>query len=101
MSVPAYEFEWDDAKAESNRAKHGVAFSEAMDVFLDPLMMTRFDEDHSEDEERWVSLGRSAEGRLFVVVHTFTATGPETALLRVVSARLPTKRERQQYEEQH
>jgi uncharacterized DUF497 family protein len=64
-------------------------------------MLTRFDEDHSDDEERWVSLGRSQEGRLLVVVHTFTATGPETALVRVISARLPTKRERQQYEEQH
>lgn len=71
MSSTDYEFEWDDAKAAGNLAKHGVDFNEAMDVFLDPLLMTRYDEDHSEDEERWVSLGRPAQGRLLLVVHTF------------------------------
>ena len=41
-----YEFEWDDAKAESNLTKHGVDFMEAMSVFRDPLLMTRFDDEH-------------------------------------------------------
>ena len=98
---PAYEFEWDDAKAASNRTKHGVDFNEAMGVMLDPLLMTRLDEEHSDDEERWVSLGRSEQGRLLVVVHTFSATGPDTALVRVISARPATRREREQYEQQH
>lgn len=101
MADTVYQFEWDEAKAASNLTKHGVDFSEAMGVMLDPLLMTRYDDEHSDDEERWVSLGRSEQGRVLVVVHTFTATGPETALVRVISARLPTKRERQQYEEQH
>ena len=96
---PAYEFEWDDAKAASNLAKHGVDFNEAMGVMLDPLTMTRYDEEHSGDEDRWVSLGRSDHGRLLVVVHTFSATGTNTALVRVISARAPTKREREQYEQ--
>jgi uncharacterized DUF497 family protein len=94
-----YEFEWDDTRAESNLAKHGVDFWEAMTVLRDPLLMTRFDDEHSEDEERWVSLGRASSGKLLLVVHTFTATGPNTALVRLVSARLPTKREREQYEQ--
>ena len=94
-----YEFEWDDAKAESNLSKHGVAFMDAMSVLLDPLAMTRFDEEHSDDEERWVSLGRTANGRLLLVIHTFSATGPHSALVRLVSARPATRREIEQYEQ--
>lgn len=73
-------------------------FLEAMSVLLDPLAMTRFDDEHSEDEERWVSLGRATNGQLFLVVHTFNATGPNTALVRLISARPATRREREQYE---
>lgn len=93
-----YEFEWDDAKAAGNLAKHGVDFMDAMNVLLDPLAMTRFDDEHGEDEERWVSLGRAANGQLLLVVHTFSATGPNTALVRLISARPATRREREQYE---
>lgn len=94
-----YEFEWDDAKAEGNLAKHGVDFMDAMTVLLDPLMMTRFDDAHDDDEDRWVSVGRAGSGQLLLVVHTFGATGPNTALVRLVSARLATRREREQYEQ--
>jgi uncharacterized DUF497 family protein len=52
-----YEFEWDDARAESNLAKHGVDFMEAMSVLLDPLAMTRFDDEHRDDEETLDQLG--------------------------------------------
>lgn len=93
-----YEFEWDDAKADGNLAKHGVDFMDAMSVLLDPLAMTRFDDGHSDEEERWVSLGRAANGQLLLVVHTFHATGPNTALVRLISARPATRREREQYE---
>ncbi len=94
-----YEFEWDDVKAEANASKHSVEFMEAMTVFVDPLAMTRYDDGHSEDEERWVSLGRSRNDRLLLVVHTFASTGPNTALVRLISARLATRREREQYEQ--
>ncbi len=94
-----YEFEWDDAKAAGNLVKHGVDFMDAMTVLLDPLAMTRFDDEHSENEERWVSLGRAANQQLLLVVHTFNATGPNTALVRVISARPATRREREQYEQ--
>ncbi|MSQ52269.1 MAG: BrnT family toxin [Betaproteobacteria bacterium] len=93
-----YEFEWDDAKAESNLAKHGVDFMDAMNVLLDPLAMTFYDNENSDDEERWVSLGCTTNGRLLLVVHTFSAAGPNAALVRVISARAATRREREQYE---
>ena len=95
-----YEFEWDDAKAESNLAKHGVDFTDAMSVLLDPLALTRFDDEHTDDEERWVSLGRTANDQLVLVVHTFNATGPNTALVRLISARPATRQEREQYEQE-
>jgi uncharacterized protein len=94
----SYEFEWDDAKAESNLAKHGVDFTDAMSVLLDPLAMTRFDDEHSDDEKRWVSVGRVGNDQLLLVVHTFIATAPNTALVRLISARPANKREREQYE---
>jgi len=94
-----YEFEWDDAKAEGNLAKHGVDFMDAMTVLLDPLAMTRLDDAHDDDEDRWVSVGRAESDQLLLVVHTFSASGPNTALVRVISARLATRRERKQYEQ--
>ncbi len=94
-----YEFEWDDTKAAANLAKHGVDFMEAMTVMADPLAMTSYDTDHSEDEDRWVSVGRSISGVLLLVIHTFFATGPNSALFRLISARPASKRERQQYEQ--
>lgn len=93
-----YEFEWDDAKAAGNLAKHGVDFMDAMSVLLDPLAMTRLDDEHADEEERWVSLGRAANGQLLLVVHTYNATGTNAALVRVISARPATRREREQYE---
>lgn len=99
MSGTDYEFDWDDAKADSNLSKHGVDFREAMTVLLDPLAMTFFDTEHSQDEDRWVSVGRSNVGTLLLVIHTFVSTGPSNALVRIISARAATRHERQQYEQ--
>lgn len=95
----SFEFEWDGAKAIFNLRKHGVDFDEAMGVFLDPLAMTRYDDEHSESETRWVTLGRSPAGMLLVVVHTFSESGPDSALVRLISARPATRQEHRQYEE--
>ena len=94
-----YEFEWDDTKAEVNLYKHGVAFTEAMTVLADPLAMSIFDTAHSDDEDRWISVGLSNSGSLLLVIHTFVSTGPANASIRIISARPATKRERQQYEQ--
>jgi len=93
-----YEFDWDAEKAEANARKHGVTFEGAMTVFRDRLAVTVYDEEHSEQEERWVTIGRTEGGSTVIVVHTFTPTTPGNALIRIVSAREATNRERQQYE---
>jgi len=85
-------FEWDPAKAERNLAKHGVSFEEAVTAFSDPLSLTVFEPDHSADEDRYVLQGVSSLGRLLVVVHTTQAER-----LRIISARLATRRERRSY----
>jgi uncharacterized protein len=95
-----YEFEWDDAKALANLDKHEVAFSDAMTVLRDPLAMNLFDNDHSDDEDRWITLGTGANGKLLLVVHTFTSLSATSALVRIISAREPTKNERAKYEQQ-
>lgn len=64
------DFEREDAKAESNERKHGVTFTEAMTVFADPLSVTGYDPRHADDEDRFLSMGMSVEGRLLVVSHT-------------------------------
>lgn len=87
-------FEWDDKKAKQNVKKHGVSFEEASTVFGDPLARTIPDPSHSEDEDRFVTLGESTRRRLLVVV--FTERGDN---IRIISARVATRRERQDYEE--
>jgi len=89
-----YEFEWDPAKAAGNLKDHKVSFDEASTVFGNPLTMLMSDPDHSEEEERYLLLGVSVQGRLLVV--SFAERPPKT---RLISAREATRRERRQYEE--
>ncbi len=93
-----YRFEWDPQKARANVTNHEVSFELAATVFRDPLQVSVYDEDHSESEERWVTLGQAENGKLLVVVHTFEETD-EGAKVRIISAREATKRERQDYED--
>ena len=87
------EFEWDTDKAHSNVEKHGTSFAEAMTVFGDPLEVTIPDPDHSEGEARFLSLGRSKQGRLLVVSYT-----EREGRIRLISAREAEPRERKTYE---
>ena len=93
------EFDWDPAKAASNRAKHGITFEEAMTVFLDPLALSRLDEDAGGSDERWLTLGRSTPDRLLVVVHTHIERMDDSVYIRIISARAATRREARRYEE--
>ena len=86
--------EWDDAKAESNERKHGVSFSEAMTVLGDTLSLTGYDPDHSGEEDRYITMGLSATGRLLVVSHTNRGDK-----VRIISAREANRRERRDYED--
>ena len=87
------EFEWDADKAASNLAKHGVSFDEAATVFGDPLAMTYFDPDHSDDEDRFITFGFSVNGDVLVVSHT-----DRDDKTRIISARRATRSERKSYE---
>ena len=94
------EFTWDPAKAASNLAKHRVSFSQAAEVFRDSLALTLFDTAHSEFEERWFTLGMGPDGRLMAVSHTYAATGPASARVRIISARPATRAEQRQYQDE-
>jgi uncharacterized DUF497 family protein len=99
MTQTTFNFEWDPVKARLNRAKHGIRFEEAATVFHDPAMVSIFDEEHSlGEEERWVTMGRSEEGDLLVVVHTIGERRPNEFAVRLISARRATRRERRRYE---
>jgi uncharacterized DUF497 family protein len=87
-------FEWDENKAKSNLAKHGVSFEEAATVFGDPLSITIPDPAHSQIENRSVILGNSHDRKLLVVVHTDRGDN-----IRIISARRASRSERINYEE--
>ena len=93
--MAGYLFEWDVAKAEANRRKHGVTFDEAITAFSDPLAMLSQDPDHSTGEQRYLVLGTSTQGRLLVV-----AVAERPPRTRLISARRATRKERRQYEEE-
>ena len=90
----APQFEWDARKARQNLKKHAVSFEEALTVFADPLARVFDDPDHSEGEYRELLIGLSVERRLLVV--SFTERQAST---RLIGARLATRRERRDYEQ--
>ena len=86
-------FQWNPDKASSNAEKHGVSFEEAVTVFGDPLAVTISDPDHSVNEFRFLTTGQSRLQRLLVVSHT-----EREGEIRLISARLATRQEKQNYE---
>jgi uncharacterized protein len=88
------EFEWDEDKAAKNLKKHKVELSEAATVFGDTLSVTFPDPDHSAEEDRFITVGMSDQGRLIVVSHT-----DREERTRIISARKAARRERKLYEE--
>jgi uncharacterized protein len=86
-------FEWDGKKAAENLRKHRVSFNEAASAFRDPLSATFDEPDHSEKEQRFLTIGYSSEGRLLVVAHA--ERGED---VRIISARCATKHERKKHE---
>ncbi|MBI3281267.1 MAG: BrnT family toxin [Acidobacteria bacterium] len=85
--------EWDPEKARLNDRKHGVSFADAVIVLEDDRALTERDLSTGV-EERWVTMGLDALGRVLVVVYTWRGEN-----LRLISARNATKREREKYEE--
>jgi uncharacterized DUF497 family protein len=99
MATFLHEFEWDPVKAHANFSKHGLDFERAATVFLDPFAVTIPDEEHSETEVRWITLGKETMGQYVLLVHTFEALGADRARIRLISARRPTRAETRDYEE--
>ena len=88
------EFAWDTKKAASNLAKHDIFFEEAATVFGDPLSNTFPDPDHSLEEQSFIIIGSSEQGRIIVVAHT-----DDGEVVRIINAREATHGERKSYEE--
>jgi len=91
-------FEWDRKKENINIKKHGVTFEQASYVFADPFALNRYDDEHSEDEDRWVLLGKSLNETILLVVHTFRDNNGKE-FVRIISARKATKKEEKAYKE--
>lgn len=87
------DYEWDPAKAKSNLDKHEIDFADAVRVLADEFALTLFDDD-SDEEDRFVTMGMDAKGRILVVVYTW-----REERIRIISARKAEKFERRQYEE--
>ena len=87
-------FKWDPNKAITNLRKHQVSFEEASTIFDDPLFITLIDEEHSSDEERYITIGISNQRRLLMVAHTDRENE-----IRIISARQATKQEEKFYAE--
>jgi hypothetical protein len=94
MSSHRQIFEFDPIKAASNLRKHGVSFAEAMTIFDDPLASTLPDDQHSDEENRFITVGLSSKRRILFVVYTDTISG-----IRLIGARPATAAEITQYEE--
>ena len=85
---------WSAKKNRLNISNHKVDFSEAKTIFDDPLQISMNDPDHSFDERRYITIGVSEQNRLLIIVHTF-----DNDKIRIITARKPTRRERNNYEE--
>lgn len=90
-------FEWDPIKAEGNLKKHGISFELAQSVFDDPQHLSLLDA-KIPHEERWITIGLSADARTLVVVHTYVVMESNHELIRIISARKATRKERLEYE---
>ena len=85
-------FEWDENKNRLNKKKHGISFETAKLVFLDPYRKEYYDDEHGDDEERWITIGKA--GNILYVVFTERNFG---TTVRLISARQATKREKEDY----
>jgi uncharacterized DUF497 family protein len=90
----AVSFEWDAQKAKNNLQKHQVDFEEASTIFDDPQFITFLDNEHSQSEERYITIGLSARNRILMVAHT-----ERNEKIRIISARKATKNEEKFYQE--
>jgi uncharacterized DUF497 family protein len=94
-TLKSLSFEWDPDKAAANVRKHGVQFSESVAVFSDDYAITIKDDDSDPDERRFVTLGMGIKGRVLAVAYRYSGEN-----IRIISARVAGRLEREQYEAQ-
>jgi uncharacterized DUF497 family protein len=94
-----YNFEWNPAKEQQNIRKHKLNFRLASTIFRDPYQLTLYDQEHSQEEDRWITLGVDETGILRVVIHRFQEVDRDSCLIRIISARKATLSEQQCYED--
>ena len=82
----------------TNAKKHGVTFEQATGAFKDPMALTLLDQEHTDDEDRWITLGLANGLHYLVVVHTYRDEQDDTVTIRLISARDATKRETANYQ---
>ncbi|MBN1648379.1 MAG: BrnT family toxin [Spirochaetales bacterium] len=88
-------FEWHDSKSQSNKRKHGISFSEALTIFNDPFILSKYDKEHSTDnEDRWNSIGEASVKAVLMVVHLCRE---DESKIRIISARKATNNEKKMY----
>ncbi len=92
-----YSLEWDPVKARENLRKPRLSFGRAAQVFRDRDMVSIEDGEHSEQEDRWVPLGRDEGGTVLVAIHTFREIDSENISIRIISASKATRKETKQY----
>ena len=85
-------FQWDEGNRDKNWTKHKVSNSECEEVFFNESLIVP-DIKHSEQEQRYYALGRTNEERLLFISFTIREN-----LIRVISARAASRKEKQQYE---
>jgi len=90
IEINGYKVTWNEEKNRSNLKKHGVTFNEAATVFNDDDALYRFDEQHSDEEERFILLGKSEYATLLTVCHCYR--NGET-IIRIISARKASREE--------
>lgn len=90
-------FDWDDGHVPKSADKHGVSQKEAEEIFVDARLLVLIDEMHGGDEPRYHAYGKTAAGRLLQA--SFTMRRNDT-LMRVISARPISRRERSRYDQE-
>jgi len=90
-------FEWDAEKVKNDERKHGVRFHDAILIFDDPFALSEQNQ-ITDGEERWRTIGLAGGIAILLVAHTIRNEGSDE-IVRVISARRATKRERQLYDE--
>ncbi len=93
-----YQFEWNYKKDRENKRKYKIDFRRAATVFRDSYMITIFDYEHSDNEDRWITLGTSTKDKILVVANMFFDENGEE-IIRIISARKANEKERIFYEQ--